>query len=144
MGRRVFVIIEVDDDKAIAEDKGTGEYLEREFGWLEQSGIDLKHWLIADNDDTERWARYINYLIEWAFKHSGEEHKGMYPVSYDYWCNNGEGSSDFERAKIENALQCLNNNGIDKSECPEVLRALCYVLYDAEIEDLLEDGDYDD
>lgn len=42
MNRRVFAIIEVDDDKAIAEDKGTGEYLEKEFGWLEQSGIDLK------------------------------------------------------------------------------------------------------
>lgn len=66
MSRKVFAIIEVDDDRAIFENKGTGEYLEREFGWLEQSGIVLKHWLIADDDDDERWARYINYLIEWG------------------------------------------------------------------------------
>ena len=85
MGRKVFAIIEVDDNKAIAEDKGTGEYLEKEFARLEQSGIDLKHWLIADDDDTERWARYINYLIEWALAHSSEEYDGMSPACYDEW-----------------------------------------------------------
>lgn len=47
MSRRVFAIIEVDDDKAIAEDKGTGEYLEKEIERLKQNGIDLEHWLIA-------------------------------------------------------------------------------------------------
>ena len=97
MNRRVFAIIEVDNDKAIAEDKGTGEYLEREFGWLEQSGIALKHWLIADDDDTERWARYINYLIEWALDHSGEDCDGMSPVCYDEWCDN----EDAERGSYD-------------------------------------------
>lgn len=49
--RKVVAIIEVDDDKAIAEDLGTIEYLEREFGWLEQSGVSLQNARILDDDD---------------------------------------------------------------------------------------------
>ena len=85
--RKIFAIIEIDDDRAIAEDKGTGEYLEQEFGWLEQSGITLNHWLVSDYDDVERWARYIDYLIEWAFDHSSEDYDGMSPACYDEWCD---------------------------------------------------------
>lgn len=49
--RTVIAIIEVDDDKAITEDLGTIEYLEREFGWLESSGVSLKIAKILDYDD---------------------------------------------------------------------------------------------
>ncbi|MDD6828079.1 MAG: hypothetical protein PUE12_18575 [Oscillospiraceae bacterium] len=49
--RKVLIMVEVDDDKAIAEDLGTLDYLEREFGWLEQSGIFLKNSRILDDDD---------------------------------------------------------------------------------------------
>lgn len=49
--RKVIAIIEVDDDRAIAEDKGTLDYLETEFGWLEQSGIFLLNARILDDDD---------------------------------------------------------------------------------------------
>ena len=143
MSRKIFAVIEVDDDKAIAEDLGTGEYLEREFGWLEQSGITLRQWLLSDEDDVQKWARYIDYLIEWALAHTGEEYTGMYPASYDYWCRKF-GTPSFDRISIEKALRCLKDNGIEKSECPVVLQAMCYILYDAEIEDLLEDGDFDD
>lgn len=51
--RKVIVMLEVDDDKAIAEDLGTIEYIEREFGWLEQSGIFLEIARILDEDDKE-------------------------------------------------------------------------------------------
>lgn len=51
--RNVIVMLEVDDDKAIAEDLGTIEYLERECGWLEQSGIFLQNARILDEDDKE-------------------------------------------------------------------------------------------
>lgn len=88
MSRKVFAIIEVDDDRAIAENKGTGEYLEREFGWLEQSGINLRDWLLSDADDIERWARYIDYLIEWAFYHSSIVYADSSPACYDEWCDN--------------------------------------------------------
>ena len=49
--RKVIAILEVDDDKAIAEDLGTIEYLEREFGWLEESGMFLQCAKILDEDD---------------------------------------------------------------------------------------------
>lgn len=49
--RSVIVMLEVDDDKAINEGLGTIEYLEREFGWLEQSGISLQNARILDDDD---------------------------------------------------------------------------------------------
>jgi hypothetical protein len=49
--RTVMAILEVDDDRAIAEDLGTIDYLEREFGWLEQSGISLQNARILDDDD---------------------------------------------------------------------------------------------
>jgi hypothetical protein len=49
--RKILAMIEIDDDKAIAEDLGTFDYLEREFGWLEESGIFLKEGRILDDDD---------------------------------------------------------------------------------------------
>lgn len=49
--RTVIAIIRVNDDKAIEEDVGTIEYLEREFGWLGDSGIFLDEARILDDDD---------------------------------------------------------------------------------------------
>lgn len=49
--RIVIAIIEVDDDKAIKEDLGTIDYLEKEFGWLENSNIFLQNARIIDEDD---------------------------------------------------------------------------------------------
>ncbi len=49
--RTVIAMLKVDDDRAIAEDLGTIEYLEREFGWLEQSGVFLQNARILDDDD---------------------------------------------------------------------------------------------
>ena len=49
--RKVIAMLEVDDDRAIEENSGTIEYLEREFCWLEQSGIFLKEARILDDDD---------------------------------------------------------------------------------------------
>ena len=49
--RTVVAILEVDDDRAIEEEMGTIGYLEREFGWLSESGIFLKNAKIIDGDD---------------------------------------------------------------------------------------------
>jgi hypothetical protein len=49
--RKIVAVIEVDDARAIAEDMGTIDYLEREFGWLEQSGIILENARVLDDDD---------------------------------------------------------------------------------------------
>ena len=66
--RTVIAIIEIDDDKAIAEDLGTIEYLEREFVWLEQSGVFLQNAKILDEDD-----EYDAKAIELAEKIFEEE-----------------------------------------------------------------------
>ena len=66
--RKVIAILEVDDDKAIAEDMGTIEYLEREFGWLKQSGVFLQNAKILDDDD-----EYDTKAIELANKIFEEE-----------------------------------------------------------------------
>lgn len=49
--RKVLVLIEVNDDKAIDEDMGTIDYLEKEFGRLEQSEIFAHDMRILDDDD---------------------------------------------------------------------------------------------
>ena len=49
--RTVIAILEIDDDKAIAEDLGTIEYLEREMGWVAESGVFLQNAKILDEDD---------------------------------------------------------------------------------------------
>ena len=57
--RTVIAMLRVDDDKATAEDLGTIEYLEREFGWLVDSGIFLNDARILDDDDDEYDAKAI-------------------------------------------------------------------------------------
>jgi|GEM_PF-1135404 len=93
--RAIFAVIELDEDVAeeTSEEGGygdepPGEYLEREFGRLEQSGLRLDNWMITDEDDESRRARYVNYLIDWAMSHSSDEFEGMTPACYDEWCDN--------------------------------------------------------
>ena len=49
--RKVIVILEVNDDRAIEENMGTLDYLEREIRWIEESGIYMKNARILDEDD---------------------------------------------------------------------------------------------
>lgn len=88
MKRKVMAIINVDDDIAFEEiDDGVISYLEQEFGWLEQSGISLRECFISDDDEDDRWQAYINYLVEWAFDHQGDEFAAMSPSCYDEFCD---------------------------------------------------------
>lgn len=41
------------------------------------------------------------------------------------------------QSQVDAALQCLIDNGIDKDESGIVLQALCYILMDEEIEEML-------
>ena len=61
-------MLEIDDSKAINEDLGTIDYIEREFGWLYASGIHLTDARILDNDD-----EFDAKAIELANKIFGEE-----------------------------------------------------------------------
>ena len=53
MERRVLAELFVDDDKAIEEDLGTIDYVERESGWMSESGISVGQMRILDDDDPE-------------------------------------------------------------------------------------------
>lgn len=66
--RNVIVMLEVDDDRAIEEGLGTLDYVEREFGWLKESGIFLDTARILDDDD-----KYDANAIELADKIVNEE-----------------------------------------------------------------------
>ena len=51
--RKLVLLVDVDENFAIEEDIGTIDYLEREFGWLNDSGIYLDQARIVDEDDIE-------------------------------------------------------------------------------------------
>ena len=51
--RKLILLIEVDENSPINEDMGTIDYLEQEFGWLNDSGIYLDQARIVDEDDIE-------------------------------------------------------------------------------------------
>ena len=51
--RKLILLVDVDENFAIEENMGTIDYLEREFGWLNDSGIYLDQARIVDEDDIE-------------------------------------------------------------------------------------------
>lgn len=51
--RKLILLVDVDESFAIEKDIGTIDYLEREFGWLNDSGIYLDQARIVDEDDIE-------------------------------------------------------------------------------------------
>ena len=53
MERRILAELFVEDDRAIEEDLGTIDYVEREAGWMSESGISVGRMRILDNDDPE-------------------------------------------------------------------------------------------
>ena len=95
--REFVAIIGFDEDVASRYDEtngynetAPGDFLEREFGWLEQSGISLEGWALVDAD--VRWERYLRYLVQWAIDHNSDEFRGMSPSCYDEWrsCEDSE------------------------------------------------------
>ena len=53
MERRILAELFVEDDRAIEEDLGTIDYVEREAGWMLESGIRVGQMRILDEDDPE-------------------------------------------------------------------------------------------
>lgn len=53
MKRRILAELFVEDDRAIEEDLGTIDYVEREAGWMSESGIRIGDMRILDDDDPE-------------------------------------------------------------------------------------------
>lgn len=63
--RTVIARLEVEDDRAIVEGIGTIDYIEKELGWLEESGIYLKEARIFDEDDEDDQLdmRYVDAIF---------------------------------------------------------------------------------
>ena len=53
MERRILAELFVEDDRAIEEDLGTIDYVEREAGWMSESGISVGRMRLLDDDDPE-------------------------------------------------------------------------------------------
>lgn len=53
MERKILAELFVEDDRAIEEDLGTIDYVEREAGWMSDSGISVGQMRILDDDDPE-------------------------------------------------------------------------------------------
>ena len=51
--RKLLLLVDIDENFPINEDMGTIDYLEQEFGWLNDSGIYLDQARIVDEDDIE-------------------------------------------------------------------------------------------
>ena len=53
MERKILAELFVEDNRAIEEDLGTIDYVEREAGWMSESGIRVGQMRILDDDDPE-------------------------------------------------------------------------------------------
>ena len=53
MKRRILAELFVEDDRATEEDLGTIDYVEKEAGWMSESGISVGQMRILDDDDPE-------------------------------------------------------------------------------------------
>ena len=89
--RRLYAEINFDEDVASRnaetngyDDAGPADTVEREFGWLEQSGITLGNVVLADDDDSDLWSRYLYYLMGWAMRH-GYDDEPESPLSWEQY-----------------------------------------------------------
>lgn len=84
MERMILAYLTVDEDRAFDEmDDGPISYLEREAGWMEQSGIFLEDAAIVDDDAEDPKERYLVYLARFAFEHLSDGN--VHPLSYAEW-----------------------------------------------------------
>ena len=82
MKRMILAYLEIDDDLAFEKiDDGPIAYLEKESGWLAQSGIFITDAAIADADAADPKEAYLVYLARFAFDHLGDGK--IYPLPYE-------------------------------------------------------------
>ena len=89
--RRLYAEINLDEEAAskYAETNGYDDVsptytVEREFGWLEQSGITLANIILADTGDSDLWCRYLYYLVEWAMNRT-YDYEPESPLSWEQY-----------------------------------------------------------
>lgn len=85
--RTFFVAVDLDDNCITDENLAPADYLECEFGWLNDSGIYLNEFVFAEADSDYKWERYINYLSNWIFNNSDRGDDPCSPLTYQEWLN---------------------------------------------------------
>lgn len=91
MERRILAELFVEDDRAIEEDLGTIDYVEREAGWMSESGIRVGDMRILDDDDPED--AKASDLADKIFKSEENKPTFVYVVKIDATI---DGSTDTE------------------------------------------------
>lgn len=92
MKRTILAYLEIDDDLAFEKiDDGPIAYLEKESGWLAQSGIFITDAAIADADAADPKEAYLVYLARFAFDHLNDG--DISPMSYEKWRSRYLGTS---------------------------------------------------
>lgn len=86
MERKVLAELYVNEEET--GDCGVIDYVEKELGWVEESGISHGDMVILDYDSDSPHERYLNYLSNWIFDHHDEEFQGCSPAGYEQWLNN--------------------------------------------------------
>ena len=69
--RKAYIEIEFDDTKANERDIGSIDFLDSKFKKLNKDGIKTYGIFIADEDEDDLNAAYINYVANWCFNNSG-------------------------------------------------------------------------
>lgn len=106
MERTILAYLTVDEDRAFEEMKdGPISYLEREAGWLEQSGIHLEDAAIVDDDAEDPKERYLVYLARFAFEHLSDG--DVYPMMFREWMGNETSVSMIGRTAL------FDTHGVD-------------------------------
>lgn len=91
MERRILAELFVEDEKAIEEDLGTIDYVERESGWMSESGIRVGDMRILDDDDPED--AKASDLVDKIFNSEENKPTFVYVVRIDMTI---DGSTDTE------------------------------------------------
>lgn len=116
MERKIYAEISVDEE--IIKDKensrklssyGPLDFLTEEFELMKGSGIKLKNAIVSDEDDTEPWGRYIDYVISWAFVHSWEEQEYPQNMTYNEWKTKDSMQRFVESTVIDADKRILNS-----------------------------------
>lgn len=74
MSRKIIAVIDADEELLLANhpEDGIGTAFEKEMEGVRSCGIQVADWVISDSDDEVEYARYINYLFQWALEHANE------------------------------------------------------------------------
>ena len=85
--RRIVAFIEADEDKLLNlhPEDGVGVAFEKEMNWVVPCGIKVESWAVSDADDTEPYARYLDYLFAWTMDHVEDFDNMESPMSYAQW-----------------------------------------------------------